>query len=267
MGDTEFDLIVVGSGPGGYVAAIRARQLGLRTAIVERDQLGGICLNWGCIPDQGAAARLRDPAPAAQPRRLRLPGERRALRSREDGGALARGREAALGGREAPDEEERDPGLRGQGPPGRARPARGRAETAPPASSSPLPTSCSPPARARARSRGSSPTASGSGPTRRRWFRRGFPARCWWWGRARSASSSRASTATSAPRSRWSRSCRGSFRSRTTRSRRPRSARSRSRASASRHAPVWSRRRRTASRWRWCCARRTARPRPCGSIA
>jgi dihydrolipoamide dehydrogenase len=50
MGDTEFDLIVVGSGPGGYVAAIRARQLGLRTAIVERDQLGGICLNWGCIP-------------------------------------------------------------------------------------------------------------------------------------------------------------------------------------------------------------------------
>jgi dihydrolipoamide dehydrogenase len=50
MGDTEFDLIVVGSGPGGYVAAIRARQLGLRTAIVEREQLGGICLNWGCIP-------------------------------------------------------------------------------------------------------------------------------------------------------------------------------------------------------------------------
>ena len=50
MSDTSFDLIVIGSGPGGYVAAIRASQLGLRTAIVEREHLGGICLNWGCIP-------------------------------------------------------------------------------------------------------------------------------------------------------------------------------------------------------------------------
>jgi len=49
LADT-FDLIVLGSGPGGYVAAIRAAQLGLRTAIVERENLGGICLNWGCIP-------------------------------------------------------------------------------------------------------------------------------------------------------------------------------------------------------------------------
>ena len=45
-----YDLIVLGSGPGGYVAAIRAAQLGLKTAIVEREKLGGICLNWGCIP-------------------------------------------------------------------------------------------------------------------------------------------------------------------------------------------------------------------------
>ncbi len=45
-----FDLIVIGSGPGGYVAAIRASQLGLKTAIIERESLGGICLNWGCIP-------------------------------------------------------------------------------------------------------------------------------------------------------------------------------------------------------------------------
>src|SRR5947207_11398932 len=44
------DLIVIGSGPGGYVAAIRASQLGLKTACVERAELGGICLNWGCIP-------------------------------------------------------------------------------------------------------------------------------------------------------------------------------------------------------------------------
>ncbi|WP_425991474.1 dihydrolipoyl dehydrogenase [Brevundimonas sp. TWP2-3-2] len=46
----EFDLIVIGSGPGGYVAAIRASQLGQKVAIVERESLGGICLNWGCIP-------------------------------------------------------------------------------------------------------------------------------------------------------------------------------------------------------------------------
>ncbi|XOV67332.1 MAG: dihydrolipoyl dehydrogenase [Fluviicola sp.] len=46
----SYDIIVVGSGPGGYVAAIRASQLGLKTAIVERENLGGICLNWGCIP-------------------------------------------------------------------------------------------------------------------------------------------------------------------------------------------------------------------------
>ena len=46
----NFDLIVIGSGPGGYVAAIRAAQLGLKTAVVERAELGGICLNWGCIP-------------------------------------------------------------------------------------------------------------------------------------------------------------------------------------------------------------------------
>ena len=46
----QFDLVILGSGPGGYVAAIRAAQLGLKTAIVERERLGGICLNWGCIP-------------------------------------------------------------------------------------------------------------------------------------------------------------------------------------------------------------------------
>ena len=50
MAETSFDLIVVGGGPGGYVAAIRAAQLGMKTAVVEREHLGGICLNWGCIP-------------------------------------------------------------------------------------------------------------------------------------------------------------------------------------------------------------------------
>jgi dihydrolipoamide dehydrogenase len=50
MADTSFDIVIIGSGPGGYVAAIRAAQLGFKTAIVERSHLGGICSNWGCIP-------------------------------------------------------------------------------------------------------------------------------------------------------------------------------------------------------------------------
>src|SRR5258707_7555812 len=50
MADTSFDLVVIGGGPGGYVAAIRAAQLGMKTAVIEREHLGGICLNWGCIP-------------------------------------------------------------------------------------------------------------------------------------------------------------------------------------------------------------------------
>ena len=50
MAETNFDVLVIGTGPGGYVAAIRAAQLGFKTAVVERENLGGICLNWGCIP-------------------------------------------------------------------------------------------------------------------------------------------------------------------------------------------------------------------------
>ncbi|MEP3245919.1 MAG: dihydrolipoyl dehydrogenase [Sneathiella sp.] len=50
MSETNFDLVVIGTGPGGYVAAIRGAQLGLKTAVVEREHFGGICLNWGCIP-------------------------------------------------------------------------------------------------------------------------------------------------------------------------------------------------------------------------
>ena len=46
----NYDLLVIGSGPGGYVSAIRASQLGLKVAVIEKENLGGICLNWGCIP-------------------------------------------------------------------------------------------------------------------------------------------------------------------------------------------------------------------------
>src|SRR5664280_1366263 len=66
MPDTSFDIIIIGSGPGGYVAAIRAAQLGFKTAIIEKSYLGGICLNWGCIPTKallrspGVSKRLND---------------------------------------------------------------------------------------------------------------------------------------------------------------------------------------------------------------
>lgn len=46
----RYDIVIIGAGPGGYVSAIRAAQLGLNVAIVEREHLGGVCLNWGCIP-------------------------------------------------------------------------------------------------------------------------------------------------------------------------------------------------------------------------
>ena len=52
MANKHFDVIVIGSGPGGYVGAIRAAQLGYKVAIVERAKLGGVCLNWGCIPSK-----------------------------------------------------------------------------------------------------------------------------------------------------------------------------------------------------------------------
>ena len=57
MSNQKFDIVVLGSGPGGYVAAIRAAQLGFKTAVIERAELGGICLNWGCIPTKAYYVR------------------------------------------------------------------------------------------------------------------------------------------------------------------------------------------------------------------
>ena len=115
MADTSFDLIVVGGGPGGYVAAIRAAQLGLKTAVVERENMGGICLNWGCIPTK---ALLR----TSEVYGLIKHAEPTASRSRtsrydrqEDRRALAQGREPAQQRRQGPDEEEQDHGVRRHG--------------------------------------------------------------------------------------------------------------------------------------------------------
>src|SRR5512144_2156656 len=60
MTTKSFDAVVIGSGPGGYVAAIRLAQLGKKTALVEKESLGGVCINWGCIPSKAliAAANL-----------------------------------------------------------------------------------------------------------------------------------------------------------------------------------------------------------------
>src|SRR5947209_13787067 len=59
MAESSFDCIVIGSGPGGYVAAIRAAQLGMKTAVIERDRVGGRCLNYACIPAK-AVLRVAD---------------------------------------------------------------------------------------------------------------------------------------------------------------------------------------------------------------
>ena len=95
---TEFNLVVIGGGPGGYVAAIRAAQLGMRTAVIEREHLGGICLNWGCIPTKALlrASELYCQIQEAEAFGLRVEGlgfdfERLIQRSRAVAGKLSSG--------------------------------------------------------------------------------------------------------------------------------------------------------------------------------
>ncbi len=108
MADSSFDLVVIGGGPGGYVSAIRAAQLGLKTAVVEREHLGGICLNWGCIPTKALLRsseinhllhNLGDYGFSANGITFDL---------RESGQAFPQGRNPALRRRQAPAEEEQD---------------------------------------------------------------------------------------------------------------------------------------------------------------
>ncbi|WP_417767673.1 dihydrolipoyl dehydrogenase [Stappia sp.] len=98
MSGTSYDVIIIGSGPGGYVAAIRAAQLGLKTAIVEREHLGGICLNWGCIPTKALlrSAEILDHANHAKSYGLKLEGKMTA--DVKDVVARSRGVSARLNG-------------------------------------------------------------------------------------------------------------------------------------------------------------------------
>ncbi|MCO6385748.1 dihydrolipoyl dehydrogenase [Aliihoeflea sp. 40Bstr573] len=77
MADTDYDVIIIGSGPGGYVTAVRSAQLGFKTAIVEREHLGGICLNWGCIPTKALlrSAEIKHYAEHAKDYGLTISGE------------------------------------------------------------------------------------------------------------------------------------------------------------------------------------------------
>jgi pyruvate/2-oxoglutarate dehydrogenase complex dihydrolipoamide dehydrogenase (E3) component len=95
MADTSFDIIVVGGGPGGYVAAIRAAQLGMKTAVVEREHMGGICLNWGCIPTKALLRTSEVYGLIKHADAYRPHGQGRFVRSQEDRRALAQGREAS----------------------------------------------------------------------------------------------------------------------------------------------------------------------------
>ena len=86
-----FDVIVIGGGPGGYVCAIRCAQLGLKNAVVERENLGGICLNWGCIPTK-ALLRSSEIWHCCTGSRVRLFRREFPFRSWRDRGALAQNR-------------------------------------------------------------------------------------------------------------------------------------------------------------------------------
>ena len=172
----SYDVIIIGSGPGGYVAAIRAAQLGLKTAIVEKSYLGGICLNWGCIPTKALlrSAEIYHYMRARQG--LRPVGEGRQLRHRRRSSSARAASPASFERRRVPPQEEQGRRDLGRGDDHRA-PARSRSKAvgatrrrARSAAATTRPsTSSSPPARGRARCPASSPTASWSGPISRRW--------------------------------------------------------------------------------------------------
>ena len=80
---SDYDILVIGAGPGGYVAAIRAAQLGKKVGLIERDHLGGICLNWGCIPTKAMLPPRRRAVPRGRGLTARIMLSLRLVRGRE----------------------------------------------------------------------------------------------------------------------------------------------------------------------------------------
>jgi dihydrolipoamide dehydrogenase len=187
MANHSFDLVVVGGGPGGYVAAIRAAQLGMKTALVEREHLGGICLNWGCIPTKALlrSAEVYDHMGHPEAYGLSVQG-----RGFDAAAVVKRSRNVASqlsGGVKHLLKKNKVTVFDGSGSLAGKNTlkvsTKGGEETVP----------------GPACFRGSSRMASWSGPTRKPWCPRRCPSRCWWWAVAPSASSSRHSTAPWAP--------------------------------------------------------------------
>ena len=132
----QYDVIVIGSGPGGYVTAIRAAQLGLKTAVVEKSYLGGICLNWGCIPTKALLRSAEIFHYMEHAKDFGLSAKDVSFDGTRDRQALARRRRAAFQRRRLPAQEEQDRRDLGHGDHRRARqgqrqggrePAQGRA--------------------------------------------------------------------------------------------------------------------------------------------
>ena len=108
--EQTYDVTIIGAGPGGYVAAIRAAQLGLKVALVEKEHLGGVCLSLGCIPTKVAPAQRRGHLPAAAGQRIRL--YRRGVRGRlwRGGGPQPQGSRAVGQGHRCADAQEQGRG-------------------------------------------------------------------------------------------------------------------------------------------------------------
>ena len=134
-----YDILIIGGGPGGYVAAIRAAQLGFKTAVVEREHLGGICLNWGCIPTKALlrSAEIFHYMHHAKDLRPDDRGRSR-IRCRRRGETLPRDLRAAQRRRRLPPEEEQDRCDLGRGDDRKARQShcRGHEKTSRPAAKS-----------------------------------------------------------------------------------------------------------------------------------
>ncbi len=128
MADTNFDIIIIGSGPGGYVTAIRAAQLGFKTAIVERDFLGGICSNWGCIPTKALLRSAEIYHYMQHAKDYGLKADNVGFDRGRGDQALARRRRPHERRRRLPDEEEQGFGDLGRGHDRRARQDHGEGQ-------------------------------------------------------------------------------------------------------------------------------------------